>query len=273
MKQLQVIFRFYINSSIHVAIATCSLVILTQLKFGLPWDTTLLLFIFSGAITGYNVVKYASVSNLYHQRLTKSMRAIQIFTALAIGSFVGSMFYINVHTLLFMIPVILLTGLYVLPIFPKGKSLRNIARVKIYIIALVWSITTVIIPIEMAEKSFSFLGWVETLQRFLLIIVIMLPFEIRDLQYDDISLQTVPQLVGITNTKIFGSILMILFLLLTLLKSNIQLHEMYSTLLITIVILFFLWNTRRKQSLYYCSFWVESVPLFWLLFYLVLNQT
>ncbi|TYP73446.1 hypothetical protein BD809_10533 [Aquimarina intermedia] len=270
MKQFQIFFKFYINSSIHVAIAICSLVILTQFKFGLQFRSELLIFMFSGSIVGYNIVKYTSVSNLYHRRLTKSMKAIQWFTVLSALFFLGSILYFEIGTLLYMIPVVILTALYALPIFPRGKSLRNVARIKIYIIGLVWAIATVVVPSAVAEADFTLALWVETLQRFLFIVVVMLPFEIRDLQYDDTSLQTIPQLIGITNTKIFGSALMIIFLLLTLLKSQIELHEIYSTLLITILILLFLWNAKKRQSEYYCSFWVESVPLFWLVIYIAL---
>ena len=37
-----------------------------------------------------------------------------------------------------------------------------------------------------------------------MVFVLTLPFEIRDLQYDDSTLETLPQRVGVKKTKIIG---------------------------------------------------------------------
>ncbi|GAA4271357.1 hypothetical protein GCM10022258_06500 [Aquimarina gracilis] len=118
--------------------------------------------------------------------------------------------------------------------------------------------------------NFDFL--IETIQRFLFIIVMMLPFEIRDLEYDSSSLETIPQTIGITRTKVFGSILLVVFLLLTAVKELLSSVEILSTILVTTISLLFLWGTEKEQSKYYCSFWVESVPIMWLIILVVLQN-
>ena len=43
--------------------------------------------------------------------------------------------------------------------------------------------------------------WIEATQRYLYVVIAILPFEIRDMQYDSIKLSTIPQQIGIIKTK------------------------------------------------------------------------
>ncbi|TPN81357.1 UbiA prenyltransferase family protein [Aquimarina algicola] len=273
METLKSIFRFYINGSIHVAVAITSMVQITFVKFDISDQYFFLLLSFFGAITAYNFVKYSNVSKLYHKRLTRSMKGIRFLTIFCALIYAYIIFQIPLKTLLFLLPFVALTVFYVVPILPKKKNLRNLAGIKIFIIAVVWSGTTVLVPMLHVNNTIDLNVLIEAVQRFLFIIIIMLPFEIRDLQYDDATLETVPQKIGVTKTKVFGSILLVMFLLLTPVKENVLFSsiEILSTILVTSITLFFLWGTERKQSEYYCSFWVESIPIFWLLIIVVLQ--
>ncbi|WP_405205335.1 hypothetical protein [Aquimarina sp. LLG6339-5] len=271
MKTIQSIFNFYLNGSIHVALAVASLVKLTFLKFEILEGNMYVYFSFFGAIVAYNFVKYATISKLYHKRLTKSMTGIKILTGICLVVFVYFVFQLSFDTLMYLLPFVLLTILYTVPVFPNKKNLRSVAGIKIFIIGTTWTGITVLIPILYAEGSLDIDMIIEIIQRFIFIVVIMLPFEIRDLQYDNRELETIPQKIGITRTKVFGSILLVIFLLLTAFKDDLSFAEILSTVLITIISLLFLWGTDKKQSEYFCSFWVESIPIMWL-FILVLMQ-
>ncbi|MCK8521620.1 hypothetical protein M0D21_08570 [Aquimarina sp. D1M17] len=272
METLKSIFRFYINGSIHVALAITSLVQITFIKFGVSEKYTFLLFSFIGAIAAYNFVKYSKVSKLYHRRLTKSMKGIRALTIVSFLGFVYLGFQVSLKTLLYMLPFIVLTIFYTVPIFPNKKNLRSIAGIKIFIIGIVWAGITVLVPLVHGQGDLNFDFFIEMMQRFLFIIVMMLPFEIRDLKFDHESLETVPQKIGVTRTKVFGSILLVFFLLLTAIKDELSSIEILSTILVTTISLLFLWGTDRKQSEYYCSFWVESVPIMWLIILVTLQQ-
>ncbi len=272
METLKSIFRFYINGSIHVALAITSLVQITFIKFGVSEKYTFLLFSFIGAIAAYNFVKYSKVSKLYHRRLTKSMKGIRVLTIVSFLGFVYLGFQVSLKTVLYMLPFIVLTIFYTVPIFPNKKNLRSIAGIKIFIIGIVWAGITVLVPLVHGQGDLNFDFFIEMMQRFLFIIVMMLPFEIRDLKFDHESLETVPQKIGVTRTKVFGSILLVFFLLLTAIKDELSSIEILSTILVTTISLLFLWGTDRKQSEYYCSFWVESVPIMWLIILVTLQQ-
>ncbi len=273
MKTLKSIFRFYINGSIHVALAICALVQITFIKYGISGQFTFMLFSFLGAITAYNFVKYSKVSKLYHKRLTKSMKGIRVLTILCCLSFIYFSFKVSIDTWIYMTPFIALTILYVVPVFPNKKNLRSLAGVKIFIIGMIWAGMTVLVPLVHVKGNLDLNFLIEMIQRFLFIVVMMLPFEVRDLQYDDVALETVPQKIGVTRTKLFGSILLVIFLLLTAVKDELLSSiEILSTILVTTISLFFLWGTDKKQSEYYCSFWVESIPIMWLIILIILES-
>jgi len=79
---VKLLLNFYVNSSIHVALAVYSLVRITESYFQLSYNENLDYFIFYATITGYNFIKYAGVAKFYHRSLTKSMRLIQVFNKL-----------------------------------------------------------------------------------------------------------------------------------------------------------------------------------------------
>jgi len=193
VETLKSIFRFYVNSSIHVALAICALISITLMKLGADHVSSFLFFNYVGSIAAYNFVKYSNVSKLYHKRLAKSMKGIQALTWISLFLFLFYAIKVPTKTLLYMFPFLVLTVLYVAPVFPNENNLRNIAGVKIFIIALVWTGITVVVPTVYAEMNMNLDFVIECVQRFLFIIVMMLPFEIRDLKFDASELEQEPR--------------------------------------------------------------------------------
>jgi hypothetical protein len=95
------------------------------------------------------------------------------------------------------------------------------------------------------------------------VLVITLPFDIRDLKYDDAAIGTIPLKIGVQNTKILGVLLLVALLLLEALKDEITSEIMLSTLVISIFSGLLLLLGKEKQSKYYASFLVESLPIVW----------
>jgi hypothetical protein len=100
-------------------------------------------------------------------------------------------------------------------------------------------------------------------QRFILIFVLILIFEIIDLKLDDPHLKTVPQQIGVTKTKRVGVILMVLFVLLEFLSPDFRLEFFALKLALALTTILFLLFSNENRSRYYASFWVESIPIFW----------
>jgi 4-hydroxybenzoate polyprenyltransferase len=265
MNILKSAFNFYINASIHVAIAVYCFVRITEYYLKIDYNENLNYFIFYGTITGYNFVKYFGIAKFHHRSLTRNLKVIQVFSLLC---FIAMMFYawqLSLEIILWMAPFGLLTVLYAIP-FLSGfqKNLRNVSYLKIIIIALVWAGVTVLLPLIDAKQIPNEITVYQFVQRFLFVCVLILPFDIRDMQFDAISLQTIPQKIGIEKTKKLGYVLLLFTLVFEfLISTNTVTRNAY--LIVFFITLFFLMRAGKNQPKYYSSFWVESIPILWFL--------
>ena len=268
MRFLKLVFDFYINASIHVAFSVYAFLRITEIYVDLPYNENVNYFIFFGTITGYNFVKYAGVAKLHHRSLTKDLKIIQIFSFFCFLALSFYAYQISLKTLYFTIPFILLTVLYAVP-FLSGfdKNLREVSYLKIIVVSIVWVGFTVLIPLVDTGQEISLNIILLLLQRFLIVVVLILPFDIRDVKYDAISLQTIPKQIGVEKTKKLGLTLLVISLVLEYLFSTVAIVKtpfMIFFFLLTI----FLMRAKTDQSKYYSSFWVESLPIVWWLLFL-----
>ncbi|WP_029037103.1 UbiA prenyltransferase family protein [Salinimicrobium xinjiangense] len=262
----------YINSSIHVAVAVVSLVTITNLHFNLTTDKSLLIFVFFGTITGYNFVKFSGVVKLYHRNLAKSLKIIRFVSLFSLLGLLITLFLVPLKVLLWSAGFGLLTLLYALPVFGRQKNLRSVSGLKIFIIAIVWAGVTVVLPITSNQNViFETIG-LEFSQRFFLVLVWILPFEIRDLKYDLQQLGTIPQRVGVTATKIIGLVILLAVVVLEILKNYSTLESILAVILTAIVTAVMVWKSNEDQSRYFTALWVEGIPVLWLMFLLLLRS-
>ncbi len=277
MKILKGFFNFYINSSIHLALAVYALTWITLLQFGLEYDENVLYFVFFATITGYNFIKYFGIAKFHHRSLTNRLKAIQIFSLVA---FIAMCYYIlqlNIDTLMYLSIFGLITFLYAMPLLPmryfrdSQKNLRQISGLKIYVIALVWAFTTVILPLIDNHVNINTDVIITSTQRFIYVIVLMLPFEIRDLNYDSVRLATIPQRIGTKNTKIIGVLLLIVFFFSEYFKDELSSTSIIITLFVVFISSLLVVFSNKNQSKYYSAFWVESLPIVWLVTLLVFS--
>lgn len=277
MIPLKQILNFYINSSIHVALAVFSLSYITLLEFNISYDKAVLYFIFYASITGYNFVKYFEVTKFHHRSLSTWLKLIQIFSLICFVLMCYYIFRLEKTTMLYVVVFAVLTFLYTIPFIPKRKflnkqsNLRNIGGLKIFLIALVWVGVTVFIPLLNNHFSMDRMVVIVSVQRFLLVIMLMLPFEIRDLQFDSLKLYTIPQNLGVKRTKILGIFLGLLMFVLEFLKRQMSINQIIVLLTILVLTVLLIWFSREKQGRYYAAFWAEGIPILWLLLMLFIN--
>lgn len=253
---------FYINSSIHVALAVVSLCVVTYWKFDASPSLDLLGFVFFGTITGYNFVKYAEVAKLHHRSLARSLKTIQIFSFISFLVLIWFSLMLPAKILFWIALFGTLTLLYALPVFSKRRNLRSISGIKILIISLVWAGVTVLLPVLQTSYNITEAVTIEFIQRFLFILVLILPFEIRDLKYDLKQLGTIPQKIGVTKTKVLAISLLLMILLLEIVKHE-EIFLPPDLLLICFTVGLLVYFSKTKQSKYYASLWVEAAPILW----------
>ena len=277
MRFFKLIFNFYINSSIHVALSCYALVRMTQYMFHIPEGDTVANFAFFGTIVGYNFVKYDALARAKKIQMRKKLKVITLFSFCSFILVGFYFFQLERVTQIIAIAFLSVTLLYTLPFFPNKKNARNWAGVKIYIVALCWVGITLELPILDSDILITSDFYLKCVQRFILIFVLILIFEIIDLANDDPHLKTVPQQIGVKRTKNLGYILLIIFCVLELFNSNVngilnlQFLSLQLLLIFAIAILvaLFLAFSNEKRSKYYTSFYVESIPIVWWLLLLL----
>jgi hypothetical protein len=263
MRFLKQLLDFYINSSIHVALSVYALVRMTVFLFQITMIESCASFAFFGTIVGYNFVKYDALARTQKLQMRTQLKAIALLSFLSLIMAVYSFLWLERITQLIALLFFGITLLYTLPFFPNRKNARNWAGIKIYIVSLCWVGVTLLLPIINAEIPLTNYVFLVAIQRFILIFVLILIFEIIDLKWDDPHLKTVPQQIGVERTKKLGSMLMLVFVGLEFLYADFN----YTTLIlktgIASTVLLFLLFANEKRSKYYSSFWAESIPVMW----------
>ena len=275
MKALKQLLDFYINSSVHVALAVYALSWVTLKKFDVNYDSSVLWFNFYATITGYNFVKYFGIAKWHHRSLASWLRVTQVFS---LGCFILMCYYalqLAEESLILIAIFGGVTFLYAIPFLPKKwyldaqQNLRDISGLKVYIIALVWSGVTVILPLVNNQVGFSEDVIVSVLQIFIFVITLMLPFEIIDLRYDSLKLATIPQKIGVKRTKLLGIVLLLIFYLSEFFKDTIQTNYLITQLIVCLVLAVFILFANQNRTKYYTSFWLEALPVLWLVLMLI----
>ena len=258
MRFFKRLFDFYINASLHIGLAVLALTSISESALAIPNQEYLLLTIFFGTIFGYNALKYFDLFSSDFSRILKH-HAISVVSLIA---FFGAFFFyvsLPIKTQLSFLAI----G-FVIVAYP---FLRKFGLLKMFLVSFCVAMITVCIPyLQLAQWNIDF--FITLIQRFLIIISLLIPFEISDSKTDDPSLRTLPQQFGIRPAKIFGMVLVIPFLLLEFFKTN----SSYSVLIVSIMTVLFIHFSSVHKSKYYTAFWVESVPIFWWILLLYFND-
>jgi len=263
MKIIKLILNFYLNSSIHVALSCYALVQITFHVFHIQYDGAMALFVFFGTIVGYNFVKYDALVRVKKNLIKNQLKIIAVLSFISVLLVGYYFFHLKRITQFVSVGILAITALYTLPFFPNRKNARNWAGVKIYIVSLCWVGATLVLPLINAEVPFSSDFFIKCIQRFILVFVLILIFEILDLANDDPHLKTVPQMIGIKNTKLLGFLLLVPFWFLEVFISTFNYHDAVINLVMVIILMLFIAFANPNRSKYYTSFWVEAVPIFW----------
>lgn len=265
MKRAVYFFKFYVKSSMHAALAVTSLSLVTSVQFGQSLNLSLLIFVFSATLVTYNFIKHAVPAKYYFLVKGVEIKKIQWLSFFAASVAVASFLWLSKSTRIVAFFFGIMSLLYAIPFPFQKQNFRNQWGIKIFLVAFCWSGVSVVLP--MADTPFwntpSF--WEVWVQRYLLIIIWMLPFEIRDLEIDPPGLGTIPQRIGIPNTLLLGYFLLVICLIISIWLTCLDFPDL-AMIAITSLLLF---KSGDQQSPYFSSFWVESIPIIWLGFYAI----
>ncbi len=140
--------------------------------------------------------------------------------------------------LMVLIPGGLIAAGYVLPVLPGKKRLRDLGWGKILLIGWSWGWLTAFVPFFYFTESSLFLSGVHGAERILFIILITIPFEIRDIDIDhSMRLVTMPSLLGKKATTLTARLLVGFIFLFSLVISFHYLNPAYMMTMLFISLL------------------------------------
>lgn len=265
MRFFRLLFQRYIQGSFHVALMALCYFQITHLQWNLQTNAKDQLFVFCLTFLAYNGIKHMKYI-IKHKRLTKGLAIVKLVIFLCVCQSIYV--YVGLATIqqVFLGGCFLLTVAYAVPLPYIGHNLRSQTGLKIFIVALCWTLLSAVFPL-LQLGVFGLEHYLFFFERFVLIFLATLPFEISDLHQDDSELGTIPQLIGVKNTKRLGFFLIAIFWAILLLNPKLSESELLAFSGITIAYGITFFKIHPNSSKYITLFWVEAIPLIGVLLY------
>lgn len=231
-KSLRHIAEFLFFSNVFIAICAVAQGLLTYHLLEIKPDKHVLALLFCSTLALYNFSMLMSkpadarrspfrrVRWIFgHYRLTISL------TIIAVVSICVLVFFLKIPSILLLAFLGMISIAYNLPLFTLNDrrfGLRNIPGLKLFLIAIIWSFSCVLLPIvEGSERHLVDIKVADAVllvgKRFLFIAAITVPFDIRDLFQDKyFNLKTIPVVLGERKAYLFCQLLLLIYVLLLL---------------------------------------------------------
>ena len=211
MLSIKKLIYFIVYSNLYVSICAVTLSIFFSLILQFNVDPILIAFVFSSTLFAYNFQRRISLLDKKTPIVSKQNQWIinnkTHSNAITIYSFITCLYFLYFlphDSLLLIAPLALISLLYVLRI-GKQPALRNIPFLKVFIVAFVWGGSMVLLPTLYFSNNFasifSFKSQSLSIATALFVFGQSLPFDIRDINYDEMTkLTTFPTKVGVKKT-------------------------------------------------------------------------
>jgi len=273
MSILKRLFSYYVFSNIHVSIAAFCLVKITLTDYEIS-DNTIPYFVLISTLVSYNFIRFYQIDDIdksVSKWIISNKKSLILLNVVALMLLMVLTFKIKLADVLILIPFVFATVFYVVPLSKKKKNLRSIASLKLFLIAFSWAGITVLLPLIHHDISISLNVWIVFVQRFLIMIALAIPFDIRDFKFDKEEIRTLPQTIGVKKSKYLGSAVLLLFFALEFLRNSND-PTLISAFIVTISSFLLLIFAKKDQNRNYTSFWVEAIPVYWYLLIIFFNN-
>jgi 4-hydroxybenzoate polyprenyltransferase len=200
--------EFVLFSQLFIAAGAAAQTAFTYQLIGQAIDLHVVALVFFATLALYNLSMVLSnpgkkPSSLLKrvQWMSKHQHLCSSFTLIGGLSTLCLSFFISATALVVLASLALISIAYSLPLVPfRGErvSLRNIPGLKLILIALVWALSTTLLPLVNSTTTLSVPSlWMLLTQRILFFMAIAIPFDVRDIYQDSIySLKTIAVALG-----------------------------------------------------------------------------
>ena len=218
----------FIQSNIYISLAAVVLTVATQVQLGMrPQWHPYLFIIFFATLFEYNLHRLITVltnrdalKSEKHRWVNENLKAFYLLVFVSVAGFGIVALLANKEVLITFAPIAMVTLFYSIPVSRNRRHLfrlREIPYLKIFIIAIVWSTSTILLPIVQSTETFSQTHILLMLtERFFFILSITIPFDIRDLEADrQQELRTIPILLGEKISLRLSYLFLLIFFLIS----------------------------------------------------------
>lgn len=262
-----VVEKYLISTNIWVAVCFAGLLAFFQLSF-YELNFFVLGIVFFGTLAVYNFTRIGNLKDFINLKSRHKTTVLLTYIGLIFTLIFVILRGFEFKTFLYLGFLGFLSLCYSLPF--KGVGLRAIPFLKLFLIALVWAGSSVglllVVHHELIHHKMIFTAV------FLFVAGITIPFDIRDLDFDNKRLKTIPMVIGFKNSKILAIVFLLFSILFFYLEGN---RDVISLLSWTVAIIFSIGgiiNTQKSNSNFYFTFWMESCSLVPLVTFLILKS-
>ena len=143
---------------------------------------------------------------------------------------------------------------------------------KIFIISSIWTISeSMYLLIIENNLSLNNNMILHLISRFLFVFLITIPFDIRDIKYDNNNLKTIPLSLGIQKSKLLSIFTLLLICLISIVQFRLMilnLNLFFTTIIISLFSCILIFKSDEKKKISF-SFWIESLSVFFYLFLVI----
>lgn len=267
---------FLLFSNIFIALCAVAQGLVTYHLLNARPDEHVLGILFSATLALYNFSIFLSKpkqpekSPFLRVRWIFSHHRLMItITIIAVLSLVPLFLFLSATSKILLAFLALISVTYNLPLFSfhgKSFSLRNIPGIKLFIIALVWALSAVLLPVLELENNIITVTSRDTIlliaKRFLLVAVLIVPFDIRDLYQDKhYDLKTIPVMLGEKRAYLFCQLLLMAYVALLFLFTKEFNSDFFALALTAILTGWLIFKSDWKKNEYYYFLLIDGVML------------
>lgn len=266
--------EWYIYGSFHIALCTAFYTAFYFQAIGKPIDIPYVLLIFFGTHIVYSLHKILAKERIPNFEETRfkvilgHQKHILIYVVISMVFSMVIVLQMPWHEITAMILPGSISMLYVLPIFPQKKRLRDYPFIKILLIALCFALLCTANPLLFSRFSYTS-AFLSTLSSFLFILGITLPFDIRDMQLDAMDkVNTFATTAGERNSRYLSALMIFLSLIIFVNVQEIIYPAKLAFTATSLIGIVLGYMSSTKRSDYYFSFFMDgllALPflLFW----------
>jgi 4-hydroxybenzoate polyprenyltransferase len=282
------VFDFLLFSNVFMAICAVAQGLVVFYLIGSKPLYTICALLFVSTIVVYNLAILLTAPKNPGKSDNKRVRwffahhrLMVTITIVSVLCLVPLFFLVSTESRILLIFLAIISIAYSLPLFTLGDKkfgLRNIPGLKQFLITLVWTMSTVLLPVlEAQDMHLTSVSLRDTTlllaKRFLFIAALTVPFDIRDLFEDrESGLKTVPVVIGEKRAYLFCQVLLAGYIVLLFLYRNNGFNTDFFALTSTALLAgWLIFKSKWQRNEYYYFFYLDGVLILQYVILVVFN--